>query len=188
MLVKATPDGVASGRIVETEAYTGDADPGFARLPRTHRSQSSHVRSARASLRLPLVRHARTAATWSLSRTAWPEPYCSRALEPLTGIELMSQRRGNAPLRELCNGPGKLCQAMGIGMTDYGTDLESATVWLEDDGYLVEELGVSGRIGIVSAVELPLRFFLPGNPFVSPGKPGRAATGAQNDEITTRRG
>ena len=46
-----------------------------------------------------------------------------RAVEPLTGIELMRSRRGAVKERDLANGPGKVCQAFGIGLADYGLDL-----------------------------------------------------------------
>jgi DNA-3-methyladenine glycosylase len=92
-----------------------------------------------------------------------------RALEPLTGIELMRARRGVRRLEELCSGPGKLTQALGIELEHNGGDLTHGPVrilarrapWLEP------AIATGPRIGITKAVELPWRFCAAGNPHVS---------------------
>jgi len=98
-----------------------------------------------------------------------------RALEPLTGIHHMVQRRGRDALTDLCSGPGKLTQALGIGLELNATPLLGGPVELgpppdaEDPPALV----VGPRIGITRAVELPWRFCAAGNRNVSrPWPPG----------------
>lgn len=186
VLEKSTPDGTSSGRIVETEAYTGASDPashafrGPTERNRVMFGPPGHLyvyRSYGMHICCNVVTEADGVAGAVLIR----------ALEPLTGIEFMTARRGMRSLHELCNGPGKLCQAMGIGMSDYGADLESAVVWVEDDGFVVQDVESGGRVGISAAIDLPLRFFLPRNPFVSPARPAttsrsrRASLGPPND-------
>lgn len=170
VLVKSDSDGSASGRIVETEAYTGADDPA---------SHAFRGLSDRNRVMFGPAGHLYVYLSYGVH-------YCCnvvtesemvagavliRALEPLTGIESMTARRGARAIRDLCNGPGKLCQALGIDMSNYGADLEAATIWMEDDGFEVGELVAGGRVGISAAADLPLRFFLPDSPFVSPGKP-----------------
>ena len=84
-----------------------------------------------------------------------------RALEPLAGVELMRERRGREPLTDLCSGPGKLTQALGIGLDMDGTPLLGGPIELGPppgghDGR--PRLVVGPRIGITRAVELPWRF------------------------------
>ena len=98
-----------------------------------------------------------------------------RALEPLDGIALMRERRGLDGVRDLCSGPGKLTQALGIGLELNETDLAHGPVRIlaaaaERRG---EPLVVGPRIGITRAVELPWRICAAGSPFVSrPWPPG----------------
>jgi DNA-3-methyladenine glycosylase len=91
-----------------------------------------------------------------------------RALEPLEGIDLMRTRRGCAKLADLCAGPARLVQAMGIGPGLYGHDLtkDPLTV-LKGPVFAEEEVVVAARVGIRSAAHLPLRFYVKGSRFVS---------------------
>lgn len=96
-----------------------------------------------------------------------------RALEPIQGIESMQRLRPADKITELTNGPGKLCQALGIDIQHNGVDLvTSKTIWLEpksdSDRF---EIRTSPRIGISQAKEFPYRFFVDRNAFVS----GRAS-------------
>lgn len=92
-----------------------------------------------------------------------------RALEPVRGIERMRERRGRAPVHELCSGPGKLTQALGVELSENGTSLREGPVRIRPRP---AELGdpevVHGtRIGITKAAELPWRFCLAGSRHVS---------------------
>ncbi|MEW5716857.1 DNA-3-methyladenine glycosylase, partial [Pseudomonas sp. SB113] len=89
-----------------------------------------------------------------------------RALAPTRGIPAMEARRGNVPLRNLCSGPGRLCQALGI-------DIELNALPLYRPPFSLEiaqdprEVIVATRIGITRAAEMPWRFGLASSPFVS---------------------
>jgi DNA-3-methyladenine glycosylase len=92
-----------------------------------------------------------------------------RALEPLEGIELMRERRGRERLEELCSGPGKLTQALGIELGHNGGDLSSGPVTISAPSRRARDVEVvtSPRIGITRAVELPWRFSVVDSGFVS---------------------
>ena len=90
-----------------------------------------------------------------------------RALEPLEGIELMRARRGRERLEELCSGPGKLTQALGIALHHNECDLGLGPVTITPAAEPAPEITVSRRIGITRAVELPWRYSLAGSRFVS---------------------
>jgi DNA-3-methyladenine glycosylase len=103
-----------------------------------------------------------------------------RALEPLDGVELMRERRGVSDLRALCSGPGKLTQALRIGLEHDDTDLAAGPVRIlaPPAGRPRPDPVLGPRIGITRAVELPWRICEGGSPFVSrPWPPGlRGAT------------
>jgi DNA-3-methyladenine glycosylase len=92
-----------------------------------------------------------------------------RALEPLDGIEQMRARRGVEPIRGLCSGPGKLTQALGIGLEHNGTDLHHGEVVIEPAplAWRTIPIAVDRRIGITRAVDLPWRFCAAGSRFLS---------------------
>jgi DNA-3-methyladenine glycosylase len=95
-----------------------------------------------------------------------------RALAPVVGVDLMRAARGPAVRRDtdLCSGPAKLCQAMGIDKGLNGVDLVSGDggIWIADDGLPPPaNPAVGARIGITAAADLPLRWWVPGDPNVS---------------------
>ncbi len=96
-----------------------------------------------------------------------------RALEPLRGIEAMRARRGVEREQDLCSGPGKLTQALGIDLSENDTSLSAGPVAIKPpQGRWREQLVVSGeRIGITKAADLPWRFCAAGNPHVSRPRP-----------------
>lgn len=171
IVVSVTPEGLASGTIVETEAYLGPDD------------LASHA--AR-------LRKGRVEAMWGESGIAYvyrsygihamfnvvAEPpgetgaVLIRALEPLAGIDLMRRRRGVEAEQHLCSGPGKLCQALGISLDRQGTDLvTSDRLWIAP-GPAISGISTSGRIGISRATEHPWRYWVTGNTHVSAHKRG----------------
>jgi DNA-3-methyladenine glycosylase len=92
-----------------------------------------------------------------------------RALEPLEGLEQMFERRPRARKpRDLCSGPGKLTQALGITLAHYGADVTKGALTvcspLTDEPF---RIGRSTRIGITRSADLPLRFFVRENEHVS---------------------
>lgn len=170
VLVKESDGGRSSGRIVETEAYCGQSDPAsHAYRGPTRRNEVMFGPPGYLYVYLSYGMHYCCNVVTESHGIAGA--VLLRALEPLEGIERMEERRGTHTHRDLCNGPGKLCQALGINISDYGADLASSPVWLEDDGYRPDSLERSSRVGVSSATELAFRFFIRGNRFVSPGKP-----------------
>jgi DNA-3-methyladenine glycosylase len=98
-----------------------------------------------------------------------------RALEPVEGIDLMRMRRGTQPIRELCSGPGKLTQALGIGLVGNGVDLARGPVRITPraSAWRHMPVAIDQRIGITKAVELPWRFCAAGSRYLS--RPVRVA-------------
>jgi DNA-3-methyladenine glycosylase len=92
-----------------------------------------------------------------------------RALEPTRGLELMRARRGIESTRQLCSGPGKLTEALGIELDDNETDLLHGPISISDRPAAWREvpIAVDRRIGITKAAELPWRFSAAGSPYVS---------------------
>lgn len=92
-----------------------------------------------------------------------------RALEPLHGIEQMRERRGRHPLHELCSGPGKLTQALGIELGENSTSLSDGPIAIlpRSEDLATAEIVHGTRIGITRAIELPWRFCLAGSRHVS---------------------
>jgi DNA-3-methyladenine glycosylase len=109
-----------------------------------------------------------------------------RALEPTQGIEVMRERRGLASVRELCSGPGKLTQALGIELSDDGADLDRGPIVIRPRpaAWLDVRVSVGRRIGITKAIELPWRFCATGSRFVS--RPVRLAAPALTAVSDTR--
>ena len=88
-----------------------------------------------------------------------------RALRPLKGIELMQQRRGRK--KDLCNGPGRLTQALGVGIEDDGKLLTDGPLNLVAGPEPDEEIVATTRIGITRGVDLPWRYMIPAEKDVS---------------------
>ncbi len=99
-----------------------------------------------------------------------------RALEPLSGIELMRERRGLERLESLCSGPGKLTQALGITLDHNGTSLSQGPVVISEPPPSWREASVTAgpRVGITKAAELPWRFCVAGSRFLSRSSGGRS--------------
>jgi DNA-3-methyladenine glycosylase len=96
-----------------------------------------------------------------------------RALRPIYGIAEMTSRRHGRPLRELCDGPGKLAAALGIDLSDNGSVLGDGRISVYyGERPSPSDVAVSGRIGLTTGHDLDLRFFVAGDPFISRGRPG----------------
>jgi DNA-3-methyladenine glycosylase len=179
VLACRTPDGVASGRVVETEAYLGPHDPAcHAVAGRTARTWHLHGPPGVAYVYRIYGLH------WCVNAVTLPEGVGSavlvRALEPLDGVALMRARRpGVRRDQDLTNGPGKLCVALGIDARFDGRPLDGRAPrgGAENDaGALTLRAGapvsddavvVTPRIGITRAADWPLRYFVADSAFVS---------------------
>ena len=114
ILVHRTKEGITKGRIVELEAYNGAIDKAAHSYPNrcTERTKIQFGEGGYAYIYFIYgMYYCMNIVT---GRSNEPESVLLRALEPVEGIELMKKRRGTDKLRNLCNGPGKLCQAMGL--------------------------------------------------------------------------
>jgi DNA-3-methyladenine glycosylase len=158
--------GPTAGLIVETEAYE-ESDPAcHAYIGRTLRNEVLFGPPGHAYVYLSYGIHS------LLNFVTEPEGTASavliRALEPTDGIELMRERRGQERVEALCSGPGKLTEALGVGLSLNGADLFAPPFELEAaaaDPPL--EIVTGPRIGITKAAELPWRYAAAGNRFVS---------------------
>jgi DNA-3-methyladenine glycosylase len=156
------------GRIVETEAYTGEEDLAcHAAAGRTARTEVLYGPAGRAYVYFIYGMH------WCVNavtrRAGMPSAVLIRAVEPLEGIEAMRRRRHGRPDRELTNGPAKLCEAFGItGPRHHGASLISSPLRiLEGEPVRDEDVAVTPRIGIVKAASDPLRWIVRSSAFVS---------------------
>ena len=169
VILRRSPDGLVSGRIVETEAYLAEADSAC------HSHKGLNRKNA-AMFGPPGHAYVYTIhARFCFNVVTEPENVASavliRAVEPLVGIEIMQRRRRRQRATEFVNGPAKLCEALDIDRRLDGWDLtRGRKLWIsETDGCDIpsSDTGQSVRIGVTSAKDLALRFFHKGNPFVS---------------------
>ncbi|MCD6352261.1 MAG: DNA-3-methyladenine glycosylase [Armatimonadetes bacterium] len=164
------------GVVVETEAYLGEGDPG------------SHASRGRTPRNEPMWEVGGTAYVYQvygvhycLNAVTGPagvaQAVLVRALEPLYGIEFMRERRGRQTLRELASGPARLCQALAIDLALNRADLTAGPLFFvrQPEGGSApgavspERIVTTTRIGLPvgRGDDLPLRFYLLGNPHVS---------------------
>ena len=166
MLVRILAEGVAGGRIVETEAY-GIGDPaGHAYRGITPRNRALFLERGHAYVYLAYGTSFMLNVSSETSGVG--AGVLIRAIEPTDGIAIMQRNRGTERVRDLARGPGRLCAALGIDRRLDGIDLcQAGPLWLGSDGQASDEIGQSKRIGITRAADSPLRFYVRGNRFVS---------------------
>ncbi|MGE5365008.1 MAG: DNA-3-methyladenine glycosylase [Bacteroidota bacterium] len=172
-LVRRSGEYAAAGKIVEVEAYCGASDP------------ASHAYRGKTSRNEVMFRQGGYLYVYFIygmyyccnivtGKEDIAEAVLIRGIEPVFGLPWLSANRfgrTDATHREimnLTNGPGKICAAFDISMKDSGTDLCGDTIFLLDaPAPGKSQITVSGRIGITRAAELPWRFFIRDNPYVS---------------------
>lgn len=161
-----------TARVVEVEAYLGADDPAaHASIGKTSRNAVLFGPPGFAYVYFIYGNH--YCLNVSCLPDGTPGGILFRALEPLEGIEEMFRLRGierNADLRRLTSGPGRLAAAFGITRErDNGKDLTSAKsdLYIGDDGSPPPKVMITKRIGIKKAVDMPLRYIMAGNRFVS---------------------
>jgi DNA-3-methyladenine glycosylase len=166
------------GRIVETEAYHFTEPASHAHAGLTPRTEVLHGAPGLAYVYRSYGIHALLNAVCEEDGVG--AAVLIRALEPLEGLEAMARRRGRNARRELCNGPGKLTQAMGIGLDLNGTRLDGPIEVLPAPaGAEPPDVVVGERVGITHAVELPWRFCDARSDCVSSPRPPAMRRGAR---------
>jgi len=157
------------GTIVETESYERDDPACHAYVGLTERTRVLFGPPGRAYVYLSYGIHS------LLNFVAEPEGDAAavliRALEPTHGLERMRVRRGERPDAELCSGPGKLTEALGIGLDHNEADLAREPFELSEPAGGRPELLVGPRVGITKATERPWRFCAADSHFVSRPRP-----------------
>jgi DNA-3-methyladenine glycosylase len=166
LLVRALPEGVVSGRIVETEAYVVGDSASHAYRGMTPRNRVLFLEPGRAYVYLAY------GVSYMLNVSGEAPGIGAgvliRALEPLEGIPIMRLNRGVERLRDLARGPGRLAAALRIDLSLDGLDLcQQGPLWLAHGDHEVGDIGQSIRIGITKDADRPLRFYLRGSPYVS---------------------
>lgn len=156
--------GDTAGVIVETEAYHMSEPACHAYVGLTARTSTLFGPPGRAYVYRSYGIHALLNAVCEPPEVG--AAVLIRALEPLEGLDHMRARRG---VGDLCSGPGKLTQALGITLEDNGSDLAAGPVVIEapPPGWSEVDVVAGTRIGITKAVELPWRFSVAGNRHVS---------------------
>ena len=175
-LIHRSPEGITSGRIVETEAYAGSDDAACHSYRRSgpegnHRTNIMFGQGGYAYVYLIYgMYHCFNIVAGDVGQ---PEAVLIRALEPLEGIPLMEKRRQiTGDVKKLCNGPGKLCIAMGITREHYGCDLRQGELIIADSNQVIppEAVLATPRINVDyagEAAEYPYRFILRDCSFLS---------------------
>jgi DNA-3-methyladenine glycosylase len=166
MLVRILAEGVAAGRIVETEAY-GIGDPaGHAYRGITPRNRALFLERGHAYVYLAYGSSFMLNVSSETSGVG--AGVLIRAIEPTDGIGIMERNRGSRRVQDLARGPGRLCEALEIDRRLDGIDLcQDGPLWLGSNGQASGEIGQGKRVGITRAVDSPLRFYVRSNRFVS---------------------
>lgn len=160
-----------SGMIVETEGYLGAEDKAAHSYQnrRTNRTETMFARGGTAYVYFIYGMYFQFNVVVGAIGT--PHAILIRGVEPIEGIEIMRERRGQMKDANLTSGPGKLCIAFGIDKSFDKEDLLGSRVWIEEGkSFPADSIASGKRIGIDYAeeyAEKPWRFWVKNNPFVS---------------------
>ena len=170
--------GEVVGRIVEVEAYAGPADPA------SHAARRQVARDVMGGPTGHIYTYLSYGIHTMINIVAHEEGQIGgvllRAVEPLDGIEIMKKRRNGVEFKQLGKGPGSLGQAMGIRLSDLGSDLMVSDELALFLGEEQADILAGPRIGISKAVNAPWRFFEHPSPYVSSHRRGEPVS---RDEV-----
>lgn len=166
--------GEVAVRLTEVEAYDGAHDPG---------SHAFRGRSPRNAVMFGPPGHLYVYFTYGMHHCAnvvtgvegTASAVLLRAGEVVEGYDVARARRGGVPDRDLARGPARLCQALGLALADNGVDLAAGPVTLEADEVppRLDRVATGPRVGLRQAADRPWRFWLEGEPTVSPYRPAQ---------------
>jgi len=172
-LVKIDGKNILSGKIVEVEAYHGDFDEA-AHSYRGITKRTEIMFEIGGYLYVYFTYGAHHCCNVVTGKKGQGTAVLIRAIEPLSGIEAMIKNRFGRKLKNdkekfnLTSGPGKTCLAFGINRSHSGIDLTGDKIFILDtENINNKDIGVSKRIGITRSVDLPWRFFIKNNPYLS---------------------
>ncbi len=157
-----------AGKIVETEAYLGYDDPASHGYRHRRNARNEALFGPPGIWYVYLSYGMHWCANLVCQRAGLASAVLLRALEPLKGLNVMRERRGELPDRQLCSGPGRLCQALGINRDLDGSAMaHGPVVVVRGAPVAADAISATPRIGITKAADWPLRFHLTGSPWVS---------------------
>lgn len=172
-LVKVDKKIILAGKIVEVEAYHGDFDKAAHSYGGiTKRNEIMFDEGGYLYVYFTYgVHHCCNVVT---GKKGQGTAVLIRAIEPISGINNMIRNRFGRRLRNekelfnLTSGPGKVCQSLGINRKHSGIDLTDKKIFILDNEKIIDkEIGISKRIGITKSFDLPWRFFIKNNPYLS---------------------
>jgi DNA-3-methyladenine glycosylase len=163
-----------AGRIVEVEAYVGPHDPAAHGYRWRKTARNARLFGPPGSCYVYFIYGNHWCANVVTERDGYPSAVLLRALEPLTGVDVMRRRRRTGVPRLWCSGPGRLCQALGITGSLDGESLAGPRIRIfRPLGQQPLRIVTSPRIGITRAADWPLRFCVEGSPWLSRPVSGR---------------
>lgn len=166
ILVHESAEGITSGIIVETEAYSQEDAASHTFKGETPRTKAMFGPGGRAYIYFTYGMH--YCFNVVSGQAGHGQGVLIRALQPKEGIDLMKERRQKNAEKELCNGPAKLVQAMGISMTDYGKPLFEGSLYIVGrESGVVPQIVNGPRVGISRAKDVPWRFWIKDNTYIS---------------------
>jgi DNA-3-methyladenine glycosylase len=164
---------ITSGKIVETEAYVGLTDKASHSFGGKRTAKNEHMYSAAGTAYIYICYGMHQMLNVVTNEKGIPDAVLIRAIEPVAGIEIMRQRTGKKENdKTITRGPGNVGKALGIFKHHSGLYLLDEVIFLLDNSKKIPaaHIGTSKRIGVESAgpdAELPYRFFIKGNKYVS---------------------
>jgi DNA-3-methyladenine glycosylase len=168
VVVSSVGGELTAGRIVETEAYLGYDDPAAHGYLHRRTARNEALFGLPGSWYVYLSYGMHWCANLVCERAGQASAVLLRAVEPIEGLPVMRLRRGGVPDRELCSGPGKLTQALGITRGLDGMKMSGAPVVVRGaDPIPQAAIVATPRIGITKAADWPLRFHVSGSCWTS---------------------
>lgn len=175
VLVSTAGEALTAGIIVETEAYLGSDDPGSHAATRGMTRRNSVMYGPPGTVYVYFTYGNHHMINLVCDREGVAGAVLVRALEPVAGIDIMTVRRGGRAILELCSGPGKTAQALGVDLSDNATALGAGRLQVYHGATQQgRRIRTSGRIGLREGHELALRFYYEDSRFVSRGRAGAA--------------